>query len=110
METDYNVYVCIRSQCKMYFFLWVEVKKKSLKAIAPKGKKWLCSFSINWFLFWPCSFKDSVIASGKVDLILNILVLESCPNYSCIISDHDVLYQYLHTFHQSRDVRNTKLK
>lgn len=39
METDYNVYVCIRSQCKMYFFLWVEVKKKKFKSHCSKRKE-----------------------------------------------------------------------
>ena len=33
-------------------------------------------------------------------LILNNLVLESHPDYSHVISDSDVLYQYFHTFHQ----------
>lgn len=38
----------------------------------------------------------------KGRLILNHHVLESHPDYSHIISDSDVLYQYSHTLHRER--------
>ena len=88
----------------------LRLKKIFFKPLLKKGKKELCSFPISYILSWPC-LKTVLLLLGEVDFFLNVLVLESCPKHTHIISDHGVPLSIFQYISQERDVRNiVKLK